>query len=60
MPAADEHLDTAGERQSPAEVGDPRGQPVAAAELLPDLGVVRDVGPDDLVGNAEQVDGAAA
>ena len=31
------------------------GQPVATANLRPDLGLVRDVGPHDLVGNAEQV-----
>ena len=54
-PAAGEHLDTRGDRQTPAQVGDPGGQPVATANLRPDLGVVRDVGPHDLVGNAEQV-----
>ena len=55
VPAAGEHLDTRGCRQTPAQVGDPRGQPVATANLRPDLGVVRDVGPHHLVGNAEQV-----
>ena len=55
VPAADEHLDTRGYRQTPAQVGDPGRQPVAAANLRPDLGVMRDVGPHHFVGNAEQI-----
>ena len=34
-PTTHEHLDAAGDRQTPAQVRDPRGQPVATAQLLP-------------------------
>ena len=54
-PATDEHLGSAAQHEPLAQVGATGREDVSAAELGPDLGVVRDVASQGLLRQAKQV-----